>query len=105
MISAENASRAKGLQLAEKLQQELLRALDEQVKVILFGSQARGDAVEDSDVVNRSYYAMFYGVLELLTTIGSSARRPRASMQSFVALQPTTEKECLGSLKSLDFFK
>ena len=25
-------------------------ALDEQVKVILFGSQARGDAVEDSDI-------------------------------------------------------
>lgn len=50
MILAENASQAKGLQLAEKFQQELSDAFDEQVKVILFGSQARGDAVEDSDI-------------------------------------------------------
>lgn len=45
-----NVSRSKAIQLAEEIHQKLSAALGERVRVILFGSQARGEATDESDV-------------------------------------------------------
>lgn len=50
MKTAADISRPSGLKLAEELQQKLANAVDNRVRVILFGSQARGDATEESDI-------------------------------------------------------
>jgi len=39
-----------GFQLAEKLHEKLVTALNEQIQVILFGSHARGEATDASDI-------------------------------------------------------
>ena len=44
------ASQDLGLQLAKELHQRLENILGEQVQVTLFGSQARGEATDESDV-------------------------------------------------------
>lgn len=50
MTPAKDVSYVQNIQLAEKLRQKLSHFLDEHVSVVLFGSQARGDAVEGSDI-------------------------------------------------------
>jgi predicted nucleotidyltransferase len=50
MAPGENLSSAQAIQLAENFRKKLSDSLDEQVKVILFGSQARGEAAEESDI-------------------------------------------------------
>lgn len=42
--------KARALQLARKVRERLTEELKQPVKVILFGSQARGDARDDSDI-------------------------------------------------------
>lgn len=44
------APSAPAIQLAEELHQKLSAVLDELIRVILLGSQARGEATDDSDV-------------------------------------------------------
>jgi predicted nucleotidyltransferase len=50
MSSSTNASRAQAVQLAEEFRQKLSVALGERLRVILFGSQAGGEATDESDV-------------------------------------------------------
>jgi predicted nucleotidyltransferase len=45
-----NASPNQAFRLAEELQRKLREALNDSVQVILFGSQARGDATDESDI-------------------------------------------------------
>jgi predicted nucleotidyltransferase len=45
-----NASPNQAFRLAEELQRKLREALIDSVQVILFGSQARGDATDESDI-------------------------------------------------------
>ncbi len=42
--------RVRALKLARKFRERLMKELGQPVKVILFGSQARGDAASDSDI-------------------------------------------------------
>ncbi|RLA79212.1 MAG: nucleotidyltransferase domain-containing protein [Deltaproteobacteria bacterium] len=42
--------RSEALKLSEKLRGRLSSILEEEVEVILFGSQARGEATEESDI-------------------------------------------------------
>lgn len=50
MTTKKDSYRNPGLQLAEELHQKIEDNLGEQVQVILFGSHARGEATEESDV-------------------------------------------------------
>ena len=42
--------RVRALKLAKEVRKRLMRELNQPIKVILFGSQARGDALKDSDL-------------------------------------------------------
>lgn len=42
--------RVRALKLASEVRKRLVRELDQPIKVIMFGSQARGDAKKDSDI-------------------------------------------------------
>lgn len=50
MKNTADVSRSSGLKLAEKLQEKISNAIGGHVRVILFGSQARGEATGESDV-------------------------------------------------------
>ncbi|OQY28773.1 MAG: hypothetical protein B6I38_08840 [Anaerolineaceae bacterium 4572_5.1] len=50
MNSIAKKSQTQSLQLAAKLHQKLAGIFGEKTQVILYGSQARGEAVEDSDI-------------------------------------------------------
>ena len=50
MSSSTQAMRSQAILLAEELHQKLSVALDEHIQVLLFGSQARGEATDESDV-------------------------------------------------------
>jgi predicted nucleotidyltransferase len=50
MRKENNASQDQALRLAEELQQKITDILGIQVQVILFGSQARGEATDESDI-------------------------------------------------------
>jgi predicted nucleotidyltransferase len=50
MSSPSQVLRDQAIQLAEELHEKLATALGESVGVILFGSQARGEASDESDV-------------------------------------------------------
>jgi len=49
-MSLTSAPETEAVRLAAELRQRLLKTLGEPLQVILFGSQARGDATEESDV-------------------------------------------------------
>ena len=42
--------RVRALKLAKEVRKRLMKELDQPVRVIMFGSQARGDARKDSDI-------------------------------------------------------
>jgi predicted nucleotidyltransferase len=50
MPPAKAVSNAQSIRLAKELDQKLSDSLNENVEVTLFGSQARGDAAEESDI-------------------------------------------------------
>jgi predicted nucleotidyltransferase len=50
MVTIADSSRNPGILLAEELRQKIEDILGKQIRVILFGSYARGDATEESDV-------------------------------------------------------
>ena len=50
MASPSNALKSQAIHLAEELHQKLSAALGESIRVILFGSHARGEATDESDV-------------------------------------------------------
>lgn len=50
MTSVTNVSQTQGLQLAEELHRQLAYTIGEQIQVILFGSHARGEATDVSDI-------------------------------------------------------
>ncbi|MEA2007494.1 MAG: nucleotidyltransferase domain-containing protein [Chloroflexota bacterium] len=50
MNSTAKKSQTQSLQLAAKFHQKLAAIFGEKIRVILYGSQARGEALEDSDI-------------------------------------------------------
>jgi UTP:GlnB (protein PII) uridylyltransferase len=50
MNSGRSTSMSVGLQLAKELHRQLENILDEQIQVTLFGSQARGESTDESDI-------------------------------------------------------
>lgn len=50
MTSGKRIASSQGIQLAEDLHNELASCLGDQIQVILFGSHARGEATDASDI-------------------------------------------------------
>ena len=101
-MKASQNQKVSTLALAEKLRKRLIESLGEPLELILFGSQARGDATEESDVdilvlVSKLEEKTLDLILEVAWEIGFEAGK-------VISVIPATFKE-MKALSASPFFK
>lgn len=101
-MKASQNQKVSALALAEKLRKRLIENLGEPLELILFGSQARGDAIEESDVdilvlVSKLEEKTLDLILEAAWEIGFEAGK-------VISVIPATFKE-MKALSASPFFQ